>query len=427
MSENFDVKVELLSSPGELPIRVRAADGTSAMIVRIGVGAMIAIAGFFAWTGAMPLDRALGPAMASNIALAVIALGGLYVLRGLFSRGRGHEFCISTNAVEKTAGPGGKWKGGGWKEPLSSYRGVRWRRMNLAQWGTRGRVRQVHVVELVHPDPARTVPLFARTSGRANARDTFRLVRDAFAASRSGKGDEVALRAEGLRLARQATGSDVRNVWEGLAALLRMPAIDARGNGEETRDAADLDKSINELAAEGKVAKVWDDKPAPSGLEVKKLGSVGDPEALEVRILKSVVPPLIRPLFYAFGTLGLLFVLTGQIAGGLLTAVVFLGAPSLFERLEVKNPRTLWITRQEIAYRDPNRAHRRDFAIPLSSIEHVHTELRTDVSARNVPERFIGRELVVSTDELEYRFGKGLDDQALEWLREYIVSAMAHA
>ena len=51
--------------------------------------------------------------------------------------------------------------------------------------------------------------------------------------------------------------------------------------------------------------------------------------------------------------------------------------------------------------------------------------LRLDVKAINVPEKYVGNELVISTDRLEHRLGKGLDDEALRWLRDYLESAVA--
>jgi hypothetical protein len=57
-----------------------------------------------------------------------------------------------------------------WSEPLANYRGVAWRSEPIRRRGGR---RTLHLVELWHPDRARTVALLSST-GEVAARDAWR-------------------------------------------------------------------------------------------------------------------------------------------------------------------------------------------------------------------------------------------------------------
>lgn len=415
MSETIDVNVELLSPAGELPLRVQSATGRKGALIRGIQGVMVLVVALLIWVGMIPVGGSVA-------ALAVAAIGVFILVRGFFGTGGSREYRVNAATVEKIGGPGGSWS-----EPIAAYRGVRWRRENLDSRGNMKKARQRHLIDLVHDDPARTVPLFARTSGRADLGDTVSLVRDSFRASVLDAGEKERLNHEGQRLARQASGADVRDVWEGLAALLGVPAIDARGDEEQVRNAADIDKSIGELAAENKVERSWKETPAPRSLDVARVDGADSAEALKVAIMVSSLPKFVRPLFLGLGAVMLLF---GVLGGGIGLAFfgMLLGAvPFGVEKLQTKSPRTLTITREELRHENPTSRRKGNFTLLLKSIESVHVEQRNDVHVQGSARSFVGRELVVSTDNLEHRIGAGLDDQALNWLRDYIRSAIANA
>lgn len=376
MSDDFDVQTELRSAAGEMPILVSVTDGR---------------------------------------------FGGK--LRQSLSAGSAREFEISDKQVAQTGGPGS-----GWTEELSAYRGVRWRRQTLGVEGTESRVKHIHLVDLVHDDPGRTVPLFARVSGRADMGASWDLVKRSFSAGNASEAEKAELEAEAERLGRQATGDEIRDIWEGFAARLGVPAIDARGAAELVREAGDLDKSLAELARENKVETAWDDTPPPPGLEVETSAGPDGSEALQVRITTAKFPRAGMVLFYAIAAvMGIAGLASGQF--GLVVFAVLLGAvPRLIVYLQVSNPRTILITRRAIHYQDPGARRGRDrFELALSDIESVHAETRNDIKATGVARSFVGNELVLSTDRFEHRLGEGLDDDALDWLRRYIQAAIVNA
>jgi len=84
-----------------------------------------------------------------------------------------------------------------------------------------------------------------------------------------------------------------RKILEDYARTLNLPVLEASADGYVRRDAEDLDKSIKELAAEGKIEHAFDaDATPPRGLLVGR-GAQGGQEALEVTIKARGVPLLL--------------------------------------------------------------------------------------------------------------------------------------
>jgi hypothetical protein len=238
------------------------------------------------------------------------------------------------------------------------------------------------------------------------------------------------MQAEAMQLARKASGADVRDVWQDFAQLLNLPAIDARGDAEKTRSAADLDKSIATLAAEGKIDDTWDDRPAPPSLHLEKVDGAAGGEALEVKILASSLPRFLPPLFIALGLLMLGFGVFGGGLGLVLSGGLFAVLPYGIAKLQAKTPRTLTITRKELRHENPMRNGQfkaENFTLPLNTIKSLHIAQRSDVETIGFAKRFAGHELAITTDDLEYRIGRGLDDPALDWLEAYMRSAISTA
>jgi len=114
-----------------------------------------------------------------------------------------------------------------WQEPLASYRGVRLREHHLRR-ETVGNVESTktyHVVELVHDDPRRTVPLHVREDG-----------------------------------------APLRDVQEAFARRFGLPALATDREGEVARPVSELDRP---LAAR---APACDPGPPPSGVSLTHQG-----------------------------------------------------------------------------------------------------------------------------------------------------------
>lgn len=314
-----------------------------------------------------------------------------------------------------------------WTEPLREYQGVCWTRFAIHE--RRGenrptRTRYRHVLELAHADPRKCLPLVVHETGRANIAATLALAKKAFAAKNE---NEAGLRAEAEQLGKQAGAEHLRDKWEALAARLGLPAIDARDGVETRRDVEDLDKSVRQLAEEGKIDTRRDSVPPPPSLETEAIGSPSDPERPGVRIvIRAAHSPI---LIYIFGGVGGLMAVSGIVSlqfGLTLGGLVF-GALAVFLFWQGRNnPRTLTLTDGEMRYEDPN-VQSRSFTLPLAGIESIELRDRDTESANERTLKLQGKELLISSDQGEYPAGAGLSDDALDWLRRYLLDAAAKA
>lgn len=116
-----------------------------------------------------------------------------------------------------------------WAEPLTAYQGIEQRPEQRSSGGKNSNTYTVYVVRLRHPDSKRCVQLYESRDPRA-----------------------------------------VRGPWENACRVFNLPAVTAGAGGELIRrDVVDLDKSVAELHAEGKLdLKPVDAASAPSRLAV---------------------------------------------------------------------------------------------------------------------------------------------------------------
>lgn len=121
-----------------------------------------------------------------------------------------------------------------WREKLSAYSGVRRRTVSERPGAGRRPCRvTLHVVELAHADDDKTIRLYAA-----------------------------------------ATEDGVRAKWEQAARILGLPALDETATGTVARAPEDLDKSIRDLAREGKVAADFETaEPPPRGIDWERDGN----------------------------------------------------------------------------------------------------------------------------------------------------------
>ena len=115
-----------------------------------------------------------------------------------------------------------------WTEPLDRYSGVL-SRTEHRSGGKNSSSYTAYIVELYHEDKKKRILLYE---------------------SRSGSG--------------------FRKIWEDYCRQLNKPAMERSGNKMFTRDVTDLDKSVRELAQEGKVSVNFDPKaPPPKGFDAR--------------------------------------------------------------------------------------------------------------------------------------------------------------
>ncbi len=115
-----------------------------------------------------------------------------------------------------------------WTEPLSGYRGILLR----SEYHSGGKNRSsytLYIVELYHEN-----------------------------------------RKKRIRLYQSLSPSDFRRFWQESCRYLNMPGLEGEEGNMTVRDAQDLDKSVRELAQEGKLDVVFDpEKPPPTGFDLK--------------------------------------------------------------------------------------------------------------------------------------------------------------
>lgn len=411
-------EVEQLSEGNALPLELVWRGSGGSLVAIFGMAAVFLIFAFI--LGDLIPENAFGEytvPVKALLPVALIVVVSRQLWRGLVggkteSRAviDGHTVAVTTKRL---------FKSHQWSEPLANYAGVRWQRYrtrtnrpNAAR--TRGKYRFRHVIELAHPDEARTIPLAVRKTGKRHIVEY--LIERAWSESAD------------QRLANQAAESDLRPLWESLAALLGLPAIDARDGAIEVRQAEDLDKSIRQLADEGRIEADWSGDAPPPSLAVEQRGSPDDPASRELHVTIHAAS-LPKPVFFLFGGMGGVFLFIGiwnldfrAIFGGLL----FLGSAFGIWYLQRKNPNRIIITPRELRYQDPL-VERRSFALPLSEIESINIRDRDSSGGDTRTLKLSGKELLISTEGSERNVGGGLNEDELEWLRGYLIAAIAKA
>lgn len=417
-SKHAHLKVERISAGNALPLE---------LVWRYSGGSLVAVFGFAAVLVALALT--LGELIPENafgeytapvkallpIALIVVAL--LRLRRGLVGWKTQSRAVIDGHTVSVGVK---RWlKSHRWSEPLANYDGVRWQRYRIQTStrdvpATRDEQRFRHVIELAHPDEAKTIPLAVKTTGRRHIVEY--LV------------ERATTRGPAGRSVHHAAESDLRPLWETLAVSLGLPAIDARDGANEVRQAGDLDKSIGQMADEGSIAVDWNDDAPPPSLAIEHRGSAEDPasQELHVTIHAASVP---KPVLYGMAGMGAPLFLLGvwnldfrATLGGLLLG----GAAFGIWYLQRKNPNRIIITRKEVRHED-RLVQRRSFVLPLSEIESINVRDRDSELTNSRALKLSGKELLLSTSHTERALGAGLKNDELEWLRGYLVAAIAKA
>jgi hypothetical protein len=119
-----------------------------------------------------------------------------------------------------------------WIEPLSAFTGIR-SRSEYHSGGKNSPSYTLHIIELLHPDPKKAVRLYE---------------------------------------SRLDVGA--RGIWEDACRTLNLPAVEGEGDNVVIRGVEDLDKSVKDLAREGKLQVDFDlSKAPPTGLTLRVDGA----------------------------------------------------------------------------------------------------------------------------------------------------------
>jgi hypothetical protein len=205
-----------------------------------------------------------------------------------------------------------------------------------------------------------------------------------------------------------------RRQWERASRRFRLPALEEAAEGEIRRDVEDLDKSVAELAAEGKLETDFQARPPPDGLVATYEG-----DALLVTRTGPVNNLFVMLLVAAFPWV---FIVIGWREGGF--AYLFLAFGVLFELAiiagiiwDMATRQRLRVTAEQVAkYWVAAWGQGRGKRLAAAGIESVHIG-KSGSGA--------GTRLVIAGDDEILQFGARLSDEALEWLRQAVLSRLA--
>lgn len=279
-----------------------------------------------------------------------------------------------------------------WSLPYSAYQGVLYR---IARVHTKKRHIDFQIVELRHDDPEKCVPLYV-----SRAREV------------------------------------PRTKLESYARALNLPALEFEGQALATRQQGDLDKPLAERVAEGKVASAFDpDAPPPDGLLVTR--DSPDSYTIGFTVHRKPVSHYVGALAFGLLTIGSSIFLGSQLIAGhfIIQAVaiavcllVFLVGLVLcwmgiggFYR-DRTTPRVLKVDRGQISIDDPLRSRlaRRELStLSFDEIESIFVDDRKN--------RYVDKPVVIVSDDGRMPVGGGLSPEAANWLKDFLIAAVATA
>jgi hypothetical protein len=370
------------------PIELDISTSFLSAVPKIAFGAILVVLGLGVLGGVPPQSQ-----FGTIVALIFQAAPFIIILAGVYVFARGAIGLLDKRTVRIADGQVSVFgksllRSENWSEPLDAYDGVRWREIIVQRrMGSQGngiiKPKVYQVLDLKHRDSGKCVPLHV---SRMN--------------------------------------DDPRPKWEHLALMLGIPAIDERDGVTRTRASEDVDKSVKELAEEGKIRADFDDGlPPPPGLDILREGDPNEPDSqiLTVVIGAARYPSWLYGGLIAFGgfliTVGAYDVAALPIIfGGALIAGIY-----WHWRFEARNLRTVKITRSDLTYNTPNPGKQPTQGV----LRHRAIE---SVEIGKVDERgILGRQITIATDQGEHVIGAGLSREALSWLRDLILAAVAKA
>lgn len=257
------------------------------------------------------------------------------------------------------------------KEKLSKYEGVRFR-IEFFQFGIL--TKNKYIIELLHKNNNKTVPLYISTSGR-----------------------------------------NIRHIWKDYARALNLPALMMSDEGTVARKVEDLDKSIQQQVDEGLIPNTYDDRsplPLPLALVRKR-----DKTVIKARkiiwdgynILAWIAIVMFGSLLIATGflyvTLNNLWLALLYLLGilGIMTAVLILFRK---DKMVIKRHKIVIVHKFMIFSRKNNE-------MPKAEIESI------DISFSPATERYF---LTISSKNKALIFGKKQSPETLRWVKQFLIN-----
>ena len=261
-----------------------------------------------------------------------------------------------------------------WSAPLSAFTGVR----NRSEYHTGGKNQAsytLYLVELLHPESRKTVRLYE---------------------SRSDAG--------------------VRGIWEDACRALNMPAVEGEGAQAVKRAVEDLDKSVKELAREGKLHVEFDAaRRPPEGVTLKvdgKFLEVSVPTRKGAGIGGTLVGLMVSGVFVYIG----FFLKSGPVFFGIIGA--------LFMLLMLATTVWSWITTEQVRVaKDEIHLRRQTPWGPTKG---------TSIAAASVEVVRIGKKdnqgyegILIETNAGTTQVATGLSAATLDWLKNCLLKVIS--
>ena len=206
---------------------------------------------------------------------------------------------------------------------------------------------------------------------------------------------------------------------EDYARWLDKPALEETADGFLARDPGDLDKSLAQLVAEGKIVSSYKPGSTPPAQIRVDHGA----ERIAVSFLKGAVAMWVWALIAgiaaasAFVIIGFATDLEAKVAGGAVAFLVLVGVLYAAQR-QMRTTRQILLYRDRLELAETTRA----------GLDIKHTVALDQIETVRVAKpRYGGFGLYVDTDAGSYSTGEGLPRSALEWVRDLIVAAIATA
>lgn len=258
-----------------------------------------------------------------------------------------------------------------WSEPIANFPGIVYR-SEYHSGGKNQSSYTLYIVELHHEDKKKRIKLYSSKSDHG-----------------------------------------VRQIWEDCCRQLNMPALQEDGGTMQARATEDLDKSVKELAAEGKIDVAFDPTaPTPPGIVL-----IPDQNTLRIELQASAMPiwgalialaiPSIFIYIGFFGPAPIFFGIVGAIFMAIFGSAVLW---NIFTR------EVIGLDQEGIhLFRTSKRGDSKRKTIPGDTVESVAVGSDGNNQQKTVR---------IQTDMQTHKVGAGLKDDALTWLRDCILAVL---
>lgn len=259
------------------------------------------------------------------------------------------------------------------KEPLENYIGVRLRVLFI-QTGLFNRNR--YIIDLYHRDSDKIIPLYISTNNK-----------------------------------------NIRKIWENYAKMLKMPALSVGDRGLIQREYTDLDKSLQDLAACGKLPFIASGKfPAPATLNIedKRDKTVIHPIGVYWDIFSSLFLFIAVSAIFILLTGGVYLTIRGSVVpvkywatGAALLFIVVYYLIQLFHSYQLE----IYTDRVSVAKTLFGKTKKTD-SIPVNKIENIELSYNPTIDRYS---------LAVISDDKIITFGGRLPVNDLLWLKDFVI------